>query len=94
MTVTQPIFAYPANVYQNNIIPIIPDLTSDDPRLTSYNCTNISIFSIQYQPSNNIVHTDTIRDWLYFAANLRGGALETINVPYLLQPLVESTLKD
>lgn len=88
MTIGQQRYSYPANVLQNNIIPLLPDLTSNDPRLTSYDCTNV----YQYTPYNiskvsNVVYTSAIRDWLYFAANLRGGALETINVPYLLQPI-------
>ncbi len=86
-SVNQTVFAFPSNVFQNNIIPIIPDLESNDDRLTNYNCTGV----YQYSPYNisevdNIVQTGTIRDWLYFGANLRGEALETINVPMTLMP--------
>jgi len=87
MNKTQPIMAYPSNVVQNNIIPIIPDLDRYDDRLYNYNCDGV----YQYSPYNisqvdNIVVTPTIRDYLYFAANLRGEARETINVPYTLKP--------
>ena len=80
-------YAYLGNVYQNNIIPIIPSLEANDARLTNYDCTGV----YQYSPTNisqvdNVVYTPTNRDWLYFAANLRGGALETINVPYTMTP--------
>jgi len=80
--------AYLGNVYQNNIIPIMPDLEKNDPRLTNFDCSNV----YQYSPNNisqvdNIVATPTIRDWLYFAANLRGGALENINIPYTMSPI-------
>ncbi len=81
-------YAYLGNVYQNNIIPIIPDLEKNDPRLTSYDCSNVQ----QYTPEtisqvDNVVATPTVRDWLYFGANLRGGALENINVPYSMAPI-------
>ena len=36
---------------------------------------------------DNIVRTGTDRDYLYFQANLRGGALETINIPYAMAPI-------
>lgn len=88
MTVNQKVFAYPGNVYQNNIVPVDPTLSHSDSRLYSYDCTGVN----QYTPFNisqfdNIVSTPTVRDYLYFAANLRGGALETINVPYHLAPI-------
>ncbi len=88
LTTNQQRYAYLGNVYQNNIIPIIPDLTASDTRLTNYDCTGV----YQYTPYNiskvdNVVHTTTVRDWLYFSANLRGAALETINVPYSMAPL-------
>lgn len=85
---SQTIYAYLGNVFQNNIVPVIPELNKVDPQLTNYNCTG----KYQYSPYNismidNIVETPTIRDWLYFAANLRGGARENINIPYSLKPL-------
>jgi len=66
----------------------MPDLEKTDDRLTNFNCTGV----IQFSPENislvnNIVETPTVRDWLYFAANLRGNAKENINIPYKLQPL-------
>eukprot|EP00830_Metopus_es_P013292 TRINITY_DN3208_c0_g1_i5.p1 TRINITY_DN3208_c0_g1~~TRINITY_DN3208_c0_g1_i5.p1 ORF type:complete len:1569 (-),score=239.63 TRINITY_DN3208_c0_g1_i5:13-4719(-) len=84
---TQERYTFLSNVYQNNIIPIIPDLEKDDPRLTSYDCSGV----YQYSPTNisqvdNRLITPTIRDWLYFSANLRGGAKETINIPFTLAP--------
>ena len=87
ITPYQSIFSYPNNVYQNNIIPIIPELDSDSAEYTNYDCTN----KYQYSPQNisqvdNIVYTSTNRDWLYFAVNLRGEALENINVLMTLKP--------
>jgi len=87
MKVDNSIFAFPNNVNQNNIVPILPDLTTGDPRLSSFDCQG----KFQYSPTNislvnNIVLTPTIRDWLYFGANLRGNALETINIALKLKP--------
>jgi len=74
------------NVYENNIVPVPIDF--DNKMEFNYECkrdewytpTNISLYP-------NTVYTDTARDWLYFGANLRGGALEDINVIYQLSPL-------
>jgi hypothetical protein len=72
---------YTGNVNQNNIVPIIVDLEKDDPRLESYNCKGE-----QYTPENlyqledNLLVTPTSKDYLYFAANLRGEAKESFNV--------------
>ena len=69
------------NVNQNNIVPIIVDLDRNDPRLTNYNC-----IENQYTPENlylmdkNLLVTPTSKDYLYFAANLRGQAKESFNV--------------
>ena len=69
------------NVVENNIIPIVIDLDRYDKRYTEFNCTGE-----QYTPENiytfdgNYLETPTSKDYLYFAANLRGGAKETINV--------------
>ena len=81
-------FAYPNNVYQNNVIPIIPDLDSDDKRYKNYECPENQY---QYSPQNisqidNRIYTATDKDWLYFALNLRNEALETINVLMTLKP--------
>jgi len=83
---------YLTNVYENNVIPVPPSLSNND--LYNYQCTGTT----QYTPDNisqfpNMVYTDSPRDWLYFAANLRGNALETINVLYQLQPLDANTIK-
>jgi hypothetical protein len=77
------------NIYQNNIVPIDPTLDKYDPRLTNYAC-NLS--KPQYGAENisqfpNFIATQTSRDWLYFAANLRGGAREAFNVLYTLDPV-------
>eukprot|EP01022_Parablepharisma_sp_SALTPOND_P014384 TRINITY_DN1949_c0_g1_i5.p1 TRINITY_DN1949_c0_g1~~TRINITY_DN1949_c0_g1_i5.p1 ORF type:complete len:1905 (-),score=154.15 TRINITY_DN1949_c0_g1_i5:5307-11021(-) len=87
LSVDQQRYAYLLNVHQNNIIPIIPELERDDPRLTEFDCSGV----YQYSPYNisqvdNILETPTVRDWLYFSANLRGQALETINIPLTLNP--------
>ena len=72
---------YTGNVNQNNIVPIIVDLEKDDPRLSSYQCTGN-----QYTPDNiheldgNLLETPTSKDYLYFAANLRGQAKESFNI--------------
>ena len=72
---------YTGNVNQNNIVPIIVDLEKDDPRLTKYSCKGE-----QYTPENlhelegNLLVTPTSKDYLYFAANLRGQAKESFNV--------------
>ena len=72
---------HPRNVVENNIIPIVIDLDRDDKRLTEFDC-NVE----QYTPDNiytydgNYLKTPTSKDYLYFAANLRGHAKETINI--------------
>ena len=75
----------PRNIYQNNIIPIYPEM--DDKDYTDFDCTNV----YQYTPSNisladNRVRTNTDRDWLYFALNLRGEAKEALNILLSLDP--------
>ena len=72
---------YTGNVNQNNIVPIIVDLEKNDERLTNYKCKGD-----QYTPDNlyeledNLLVTPTSKDYLYFAANLRGEAKESFNV--------------
>ena len=75
----------PHNTYQNNIIPIYPEL--DDKEYSEYDCTN----QYQYSPENisladNRVKTNNDRDWLYFALNLRAEAKETLNIILNLDP--------
>ena len=89
----QSIYAFPDNVYQNNIIPILTTegLAGSD-ALNNFNCSD-DIY--QYSPKNislvdNIVQTVSDRDWMYFGVNLRGGARENINFIMKLKPLQDS----
>jgi len=80
------------NVYENNVVPVPIDF--DKTMEFNFNCTHDE----WYTPTNisqypNLVHTETPRDWLYFGANLRGGALEDINVLYQLSPLETDEIK-
>jgi hypothetical protein len=84
----QAISAYLNNVFQNNVIPIYPDLAEFDTRYSNYDCTGV----YQYSPYNismvdNRVYTNTIRDSLMFAANLRAEAHETVNIVLRMKPL-------
>ena len=88
LSVNQSQGAYINNVYQNNIIPIMMDLTNNDQRYTNFDCNGV----YQYSPYNisqlnTVVYTNTIRDEIFFAANLRGGAYETINIVLTMSPL-------
>ena len=62
-------FAFLGNVYQNNVVPILPDLKDNDERLWNYPCDNnkpqYSIYNISQV--DNRVYTGNDRDWLYFA---------------------------
>ena len=85
-------YAFLKNVYQNNVIPILPDLKENDSRYTNLNCAD---YPYQYDNKNisqvdNRVYTGNDRDWLYFAAGLRAYAMEDINVILKLDPM-EST---
>ena len=80
------------NVFENNIVPIPHDF--DWQMEFNYDCSD----GVRYSPDNisqfdNFVKTETARDWLYFAANLRGGALEDINVLATLAPLSTSAVR-
>jgi len=80
------------NVFENNVVPVPIDF--DNTMEFNYKCTR----DVYYSPTNisqypNTVYTDTPRDWLYFGANLRGGALEDINVLYQLSPLSSDVIK-
>ena len=72
---------FAGNVLENNVVPVYVDLDANDKRLTNFNCTGY-----QYSPENisladgNYLKTPTSKDYLYFAANLRGHAKETINI--------------
>ena len=75
----------PKNIYQNNIIPIYPEF--EERNYTDFDCSKV----YQYSPKNisladNRVRTNTDRDWLYFALNLRGEAKETLNILLTLTP--------
>lgn len=61
----------PHNTYQNNVIPIYPEL--DDKNYTEYVCDENQY---QYSPENislvdNRVRTNNDRDWLYFESKSR-----------------------
>jgi len=80
------------NVYENNVVPVPIDF--DNTMEFNFKCSRDEYYS----PSNisqypNMVYTETPRDWLYFGANLRGGALEDINVLYQLNPLQTDVIK-
>jgi len=79
------------NVQENNIVPIIPEFNSTHEFRFKCNKT-------YYSPENisqvdNIIYTDTPRDWLYFASNLRGNSLEDLNIIYHLTPLPTEDVK-
>ena len=78
---------YARNINYNNIIPIFTDLEKDDERLTKYNC-NEDIYYVDsatlYKLNQNYLETSTSRDYLYFAANLRGHAKESFNILFNL----------
>ena len=83
-------YAYLKNVYQNNVVPVLPDLTENDPRYYRFDCSGENGY--QYSPYNiskvnNRVNTGNDRDWLYFAAGLRGNAKENINVILKMDPI-------
>ena len=73
---------YSSNIQINNIVPILVDLEANDERLTNYPCGNV-----QYDDAakiseldGNYLETPTSKDYLYFAANLRGHAKESFNI--------------
>ncbi len=71
----------PMNVCENNVVPVLVDLENDDLRLDNYKCDRE-----QYTPDNiheekgNLLITPTDKDYLYFGANIRGGARESFNI--------------
>lgn len=79
---------YVNNVYPNNVIPLFPWVDKFDPRLTDHQC---DLSQNQYGNDNislidNVLQTDSSTDWMYFAANLRGNAKETVNMINTLYP--------
>ena len=85
-------YAFLKNVYQNNVVPILPNLTDKDTRYNEFECKEDSY---QYSIKNiseidNRVYTGNDRDWLYFAAGLRSFAKEDINVIMKLDPMESS----
>ena len=75
----------PKNIYQNNIIPIYPEM--DDKDYSEFDCTNVYQYtSANISLADNRVRTNTNRDWLYFALNLRAEAKETLNILLSLEP--------
>ena len=82
-------YTFLKNVYQNNVVPVLPDLKEEDERYTNFQCTENTY---QYSPYNiskvdNRVYTGNDRDWLYFAVGLRGNARENINVILRMDPM-------
>ena len=83
-------YAFLKNVYQNNVVPVLPDLSENDPRYTNFDCTGEN--SYQYtiyniSQADNRVYTGNDRDWLYFAVGLRSNARENINVILKMDPI-------
>ena len=83
-------YSFLKNVYQNNVVPVLPDLKEDDDRYTNFECTGEN--SYQYTIYNisevdNRVYTGNDRDWLYFAVGLRSNARENINVILKMDPI-------
>ena len=82
-------YAFLYNVYQNNVVPIPPQLEENDKNYTDFVCKpedpQYDIYNISQV--DNRVYTSNDRDWLYFAAGLRGNAMEDINVILKLDPL-------
>ena len=90
ITPNQNKYSFLKNVYQNNVVPVLPDLSENDERYTNFDCSNEN--SYQYTPYNiskvdNRVYTGNDRDWLYFAVGLRSNAKENINVILKLEPI-------
>lgn len=74
------------NVNQNNVVPVLVNLEKDDPRLYSYECNQEQIEPDDLRNvEGNLLATPTSKDYLYFAANLRGQAKEAFNVVMKLQ---------
>ena len=73
---------YAGNVNINNVIPLFVDLEANDERLTNYNCGSEQYddSSKLYEIDGNYLETPTSKDYLYFAASLRGHAKESFNV--------------
>ena len=83
-------YAFLKNVYQNNVVPVLPDLAEDDERYNNFQCTGedsykYTIYNISQ--ADNRVYTGNDRDWLYFAAGLRSNSRENINVILKLDPM-------
>ena len=74
------------NVNQNNVVPVLVDLDKNDARLTNYNCTEEQVKPDELRNvEGNLLVTPTSKDYLYFAANLRGQAKEAFNILMNLQ---------
>eukprot|EP00727_Mastigamoeba_balamuthi_P014546 m51a1_g9716 hypothetical protein (2423) ;mRNA; r:1421685-1430074 len=82
------------NVFENNVVPVDPAKGGSASWLSGFDCSGTTQYTqdtIGQYP--NIVYTDTPRDWLYFAANLRGNAKENINVLYRIVPFSSDLIK-
>ena len=83
-------YAFLKNVYQNNVVPVLPDLKEDDERYTNFQCTGENAYQYtiyNISQADNRVYTGNDRDWLYFALGLRSNARENINVILKLDPM-------
>ena len=78
---------YAGNVVENNIVPVIVNLEKDDDRLEHFDCNNVKQYTEDdlYKEEGNYLETPTSKDYLYFAANLRGHAKESFNIVMTLK---------
>eukprot|EP00727_Mastigamoeba_balamuthi_P008163 m51a1_g3968 hypothetical protein (2678) ;mRNA; f:391552-403554 len=88
---------YLGNVFENNVVPMVPGATEHPEWLTKYNCT---AGAISYTPDTisqfpNVVYSDSLRNTLSAAISLRGGAKETLSILQRLTATrtLESTLQ-
>ena len=88
----QLIYSYPNNVYQNNVIPVIYDLETNDERLNQYVCADNQYTPKKISEFENRLYTSTDKDWLYFSLNLRGEAKENLNILMKIIPYNDERL--
>ena len=97
LQITNGIYSYLSNVVQNNIVPIITDMSNYNANTWTGGCIGINQYSpLNISKVNNKVTTPNVRDWMFFALNLRGNAFETINIPLKMTSVnsnLEGTIK-